>query len=481
MRESARKNLREALVGLLAVAASAAYPCLFMYFQNAGEARLIQILPLLGLLTLAGAALAAVLGLMMRNPGKGALVAAAALLLFVNFRLLQKGLVKLIPWLHYWHVALILLLILGHVAYFAARSRSTLKINLILGLVFVGLIAVNGVTAAPTIIEKTQHVRQQEQEVLALSQQEKRPNVYYMIFDEYANFDGISHYYGYDNQLFLDFLTERRFNISQSTHNSDYFTMTVVPDLLNLDDVVNRSMPEEVKMQYLENPKLYQLLQAAGYQRHIISAPAFLDEQGAQTTFTGNEGGYTERIDRLVLANTAWYPFMAQGNNETADMMNRALEALQDAPDFGASNQFTLAYFSLPHADYVFDEDGNLNPTAKLNDWEDRSVYLGQFKYTTKRIMAIVDEIVKRDPDSVIIIQSDHGCRPVYHQWSVTGKTFDIPQEDIELMRSSLNVVYYRGEPLQIEGLSGVNTLRAVMNQLLGTDYPMLPDTYDED
>ena len=41
-----------------------------------------------------------------------------------------------------------------------------------------------------------------------------------------------------------------------------------------------------------------------------------------------------------------------------------------------------------------------------------------------------------------------------------------------------MNCVYYRGEELPIQGLTGINTIRTVLNHVFGTDYEMIEPYY---
>ena len=41
-------------------------------------------------------------------------------------------------------------------------------------------------------------------------------------------------------------------------------------------------------------------------------------------------------------------------------------------------------------------------------------------------------------------------------------------------MQNIINCVYYKGEKMDIEGLTGVNTIRMALNYVFGTDYEML-------
>ena len=78
-------------------------------------------------------------------------------------------------------------------------------------------------------------------------------------------------------------------------------------------------------------------------------------------------------------------------------------------------------------------------------------------------MVEIADSITKNDPDAIVWILSDHGARA-----STDSEHPGFPYED---MTNFFNAVYYQGEKLDIEGLSGVNTFRLILNKLLKTNY----------
>ena len=89
-----------------------------------------------------------------------------------------------------------------------------------------------------------------------------------------------------------------------------------------------------------------------------------------------------------------------------------------------------------------------------------------------------MDNILEHDPSAVIILQSDHGARLGYHLIDLYGDDYDPETETIH-QQNILNCVYLGGEALDISGLSGINTLRTVLNRLYGMDYDMLePRTF---
>ena len=50
------------------------------------------------------------------------------------------------------------------------------------------------------------------------------------------------------------------------------------------------------------------------------------------------------------------------------------------------------------------------------------------------------------------------------------------PHEENQYMQNVLNCVYYKGQTFDIEGETGINTMRMVFNQVLGTELaPITP------
>ena len=130
-----------------------------------------------------------------------------------------------------------------------------------------------------------------------------------------------------------------------------------------------------------------------------------------------------------------------------------------------------FCYILSPHVPFTHDEHGNKISTEFRSAWGIPKIYLGHLKYTTKLLMGAIENILENDPDSVIIVQSDHGVR--HHTAGEPPHTFIVEETDT---RSILNAVYFAGEPLDIQGLSAVNTWRLVFNKL-GVDMDLIDDS----
>lgn len=72
------------------------------------------------------------------------------------------------------------------------------------------------------------------------------------------------------------------------------------------------------------------------------------------------------------------------------------------------SNEPRLVYIQnfIPHCSYRFDENGIAHQTLTAHDMDK---YLPQHRFAAKLTMGMIDRILEEDPDSVIVIQADHG------------------------------------------------------------------------
>lgn len=472
-------------ISVLSVSAVILYPCLFIYFQNAGEAKLTDI-GLVSVALLAGAwLLCGITWLLTRKWNLSFLAIALFSLVFMNFAMIEGLIKNIAPNLFYWHVLLLMLFIWGNITYWLVKKCPedlALMINGILLLVFSILIMLNGIFAIPVITEKL--TLQKPSDTLSQPTAEpsnaNQPNIYYFLFDEYGGLDCLSRYCGYDNTPFYTDLETLGFNVSTDTHNETYETVTVIPNLLNLDyvntfDGVTTTDVVAIKESKLKNPPIYQIMRRHGYALNILDSSDFLDREGAEYQYTASTASVEQTAAFYILQKTALYPFYYDDSSDDLLTLHQMMDYAAGSPLLQSSNLFTLGYFCNPHVPWFVDEDGNPIDGADRYNYNDPSIYLGQLKYLNKLILSMVSSIIEKDPDGIIILQSDHGYRVAV----MAPELVDSLNDEFPYITNTLNVVYLRGEPLEIEGATGINTLRTVINQLFGENLEMInPASY---
>ena len=125
-----------------------------------------------------------------------------------------------------------------------------------------------------------------------------------------------------------------------------------------------------------------------------------------------------------------------------------------------------------PHELFVFDQNGNEISPKDSSNYEDKRFYLDQFIYTTKKLEDILTNIISKEPECIIILQSDHSSRFQFDQelW----KRYGVQEHDV---KNILNAVYYQGETFEeFYGKGGVNTMRIVLSELLNVDLPLVEE-----
>ena len=485
--ETAKKGwFKRFVMPAFALLAVAAYPSLFMYFTNVTESNLPSIFETAGLFILMAFAGTFFVLIFYRNFSKSAFIGCITMLVLLNFKFLRDFFPYYLMAAIIFGLLLIGLFVLVWKKLTAATSQT---LNIFFAAIFTALILFNGVMAAPTIYKKVTY-QKTDFSVSAKGKDKDavRPNVYYFIFDEYANFDNSKILFDYDNADFLQFLKDKKFNVSMTSKNRTAYTNFIVPDLMNLREVITQpDMTITQADSYMKDPYLFKLMRSYNYKQNTINYGGYLDESGSDFRYEqGIESDITNSISKYIYEKTFLFPLttkiLADTNEEewSKSLVQNVYGQLNYAKNsykLGLNNVFTMGFFSLPHSQFIFKADGGPVAHEDSDDWRNPNNYFEQFKYTTTLMEDLLSSIIENDPNCVIIVQSDHSCRLRIHQ----RDRFQIPIEDfpaeMENIRACFNTVYYMGEELDIEGLSGTNTLIEVTNKLLGENTPRVPDT----
>ncbi len=466
------KQLIFPMIGVILVSA---FPAVFLYCQNADEAGFEEIAPILLAFVGMGIALFLVFSVPTRSFEKACIFASLLALVLINFTFIEDVLKRLFPALKYWHTVPIIIVVCLHVAYFICRFIPKDLIGdaiKVVCVVFGFLLVFNFATAAPQIINYAQMQRQieeaqKEREGQLTKTISGQPNVYFIILDEYGNFPQMEEYYHYDNAPLKDFLEGHNFAISYDSHNESIYSNTIQTNWINLDYIVDDYTSVSEKSFLTKNGVMFDVMRDQGYDVQIFEAGNSYGGHMPDATTSSSAvtiGGETLRD--ILLQRTIAYPFCStHAVSQNLQYIN-LLRYFHSPESLPTESTFTLIYDCFPHPPFLVDENGNGTPAEHREDWADPKYYLGQFKYATKLTLGVLDNIIKNDPSSIIILQSDHGGR------ALEDDRVDFP---LEMINSPLNAIYYQGQvKLEIEGLSSVNTLRLLLNHLFDMDYEML-------
>lgn len=470
----------------------AIYPIMAMYAYNVEQLKLTQaVLPLLIALILAGIVYG-VLRYAMKNSTKACITGAVLLVLFWHYGVIADF---FSTWPGVGHVVLLTVLFSGYLffLFFVKRVKKMQNLENVKTIMLIPvslLVAFNLFSIVSGEIKKTATVHTPKDTDLSIAHGKgEYPDIYLLLFDEYASLPSMEEVWGYDNSDFATRMEEKGFFFARNSRTRFVYTYMAIPTILNLDYPDAEISRTESLLKY-ENNFVFRQLHQLGYQL------TFLDGWG------GFEYAFTTPVEDFVcLYNTEYGPaylldefsymvfsrsmlmfFTARMIDANANLYYQAHKYFFDYIERFPVRQnpegrpgLLWAHVMAPHLPYVFDSEGrfNENPT---NYWEYRDLspetlrelYLQQYIYITRRIDEITTAILEQsESEPVIVLLSDHGPRR-----SSAGVA------DPRHHHRVLNAVYFPGRDYSelYDSIAPVNTMRILFNRFFGTDFDMLDD-----
>jgi hypothetical protein len=484
---------KKTFLSLLCVLLFALYPIAAMYAHNVEQLRLSQALvPVLATLLIAAICYGG-LYLFLKNHPKACISAAAFLVLFWHYDLISGFFISL-PLINHTVFLPALLVVYALLVYRVHRIRAkhTLdNLTLIVLIPAVMLVALNVFMIVQGEVKKStvRNITRDTDTVFAEGI-ESYPDIYLLLFDEYAALPSMEEIWGYDNSAFAEKMEEKGFFFARNSKTRFVFTHMAVPGILNLDYPDEDISRSESMVMYNHNYVFKQLHHELGYGIY------FLDGWGSfQYTFNipveefvclyNTEYGPAYRLNEfsyLVLSRSMLMFLKDSLIDKNANLYYQAhnyfIDYIENFPlraSPGDQPRLLWAHVMAPHLPYVFDRDGNFNENP-TNHWEYRdlkpevlrSLYLEQYIHITQRIDELTTAILERSGrEPVIVLLSDHGPR-----------LESVGVADPKQHHRVLNAVYFPGRDYSElhDSIAPVNTMRVLFNQFFGTDYDMLDD-----
>ena len=319
----------------------------------------------------------------------------------------------------------------------------------------------------------------------------QKPNVYFLLFDEYAGYKSLQDSFGFKNDSLYHFLKQEQFKELPTFANYD-LTIFSMPSLLNMQYVpenYTKQSPTQLDIQHrfgeISNAKVFSIFTSLGYNIQNFSIfdikghPAIYDHNNL---FPIHAALLTNKIfhNRLI-KNIGWWfisgrfsiPFLKEYYIKRNDAYNiEVVQAVKKAmTNKNTQPRFSYSHFFLPHRPFYRDSTGAFNPPEKILDFKypvDRTLYLSYLKYTNNIIKDLVMQVNANDPDAIVVIMSDHGFRVYNIPGSYDPNNFD-------------NICFVRFPSVQVDTVnlprSNVNFFRYFFNTAYGQNLPYLKDS----
>ncbi len=345
-----------------------------------------------------------------------------------------------------------------------------------------------------------------------------KPDIYYLLFDRYTNADVLKNNFNYDNSDLMNFLTSNDFVNRPQAYSNYPFTMSSVSSTLSMDYLTQFRQFNQKGWQatfpyrsIFNNPPVAQALKQNGYSYNQVSSwwdftrLRVKSDTSPTKSFRLNIFGmsfYLSDLQRDILNKSIFSPWLKKGvavgnfkvlkydldrnPKENFEAQISAVRDIASRPDKSKPN-FTFAHILAPHPAYVFNKDGsdpNYDPEANDNDIDESVKYTNEVSYINNRIKDTISYIKQKSPGAVIVLQADEGPYPKQFRGDITPTNYYDPAKlSDSLIKQKFGVLasyYMPGVSKQDVGKinTSANAFRAVLNDYLGYNLPLLPDCH---
>ena len=352
------------------------------------------------------------------------------------------------------------------------------------------LLIVYCVLDAGLIIKKqmtTQKIVYQNFVVLNEKLVKHKPNVYLLLFDEYAGLQSLKDSFNYDNSIFYDQLRNDSFQIINSFSNysitafsmSSLFQMNYLNNLQNTTTVGWKETQQ--CMLDIKNAPVFIHFKNLGYDVKSFSLFEVLNNKslGANQFLLGHQRVLTHKMFHNVFLKDVGFNFT---NGRFASSFFQKL-FLADLPAYSTAAerkmlntvenktnpQFVYTHFLMPHYPFLYDSLGNKNALQTIfkdRAWLVKEDYISYLKYCNKKMVEMERKIIEKEPGAIIILLSDHGFR---YEGSHNDKSeFNNFCAVRNLSTSNLH---------STATISNVNLFRYIFNATYKQSFPYLTDS----
>jgi hypothetical protein len=318
------------------------------------------------------------------------------------------------------------------------------------------------------------------------------PDIYVLLLDGFPRADWLGRLFGGDSSAFIEALTERGFDIAETSTSNYMFTQLTLASMLHMKPVPEIEVLEPVlagavaghpllRNTINDNP-VFDLLRERGYRivtygpgyEHVSLRRSDVYLDGGQLNDFEYELLRSTTLESLALAlDPAWIA------EQKRDRIRSGFAHFQTVTADTNSPTFAFIHLPAPHLPVVFAADGGpapLPPSGRIFGTRDADLlpldaYLGQLEYVTRRTIDVVDQALGQragGDEPIIVVMSDHGAerRPQVFEGDGNAGHY-----------ANFFAAFTPGaDGLFPEDASPVNVFPRLFNHYLGTDIREWPD-----
>ena len=366
--------------------------------------------------------------------------------------------------IHRYLVAAYLVLFTGLFVFISRSPRDFIRINYFLNILIFILLIYNLIRINNSqLLENRTRAGIPETQDSIRFKGNRRPDIYYIILDGYASGNVLQKYFGFSNKEFTSRLRALNFSIADSAFSNYYYTSHSLCATLNMRYLE----PSENTASLLKNNNVFETFKNNGYRiYHLFSGYAVTSSFTAADSTIYIDG--PNEFEKSLLKYT-----ILRLDDLIGLFAHQRLQSqfgkMMDMAAIRATPKFCFLHIVAPHPPYIFHRDGRIRTRHRFaeSSWEPREFYIDQLVYVNRQITKLLHRILSVNPNSVIILQSDHG------PWIASPD-----REQVFDARSHILYAIHNANSRVPHSTSSVNTFRQLFNSLFNTGLPLLPDKF---
>ena len=300
----------------------------------------------------------------------------------------------------------------------------------------------------------------------------EKPNVYHIILDEYTDNEILTKKFGYNNEKFLEFLNNNGFYM----HDKLFSTFGSTVKELNV--ILNMEYPKKIRWmsedyESLNNNKVMSIFSNQDYS--VIETNSMMrwkNFSDVDTKLCYDTNFINSEFLDQVLGKSIIRYFLEKYQQDTRrDTVRCTFDVLNEITLKTDGPKYVFSHVYVPHPPFLFGPNGeNVIPDRReisgLQSWENPQGYVNQLIYATNEITVVIKNIVKNDPNAIIIVQGDTG----------TLTDTDISKKTMKEIYQAHSILYAVRIP-DVEDsdyMIPVNTYRIIFNNYFNMNYDYL-------
>jgi len=322
-----------------------------------------------------------------------------------------------------------------------------------------------------------------------LSIDKDSPDIYYIIFDEFAGFQAMREYWHYKEvDGFVSFLKDRGFFVAEESHGSSTDTLHQMATRLNYQEYPLGREYFQTYFNDIADNRVMHYLKSQGYTTVVFDETKmgypssksiradYLYEYGSASipqSSMKDDRFYFDEFGELVMENTMFYAFSEKykKNNPLVGQHSNMIYFTVDniAAKEISSPKFVYVHLLLPHAPFMFNRNGDITDNDHFTNWNYYiDNYIFSIKIAEEMINKILSEASSENPP-VIIIQSDHSAQNHLAHQEHREILQNYPEEFKTLIMYALYMPGYDYTNLR-QDINPTNTFQVVFNYLFDTN-----------